>query len=293
VGVEAVAVDGEAEVPRRLTVRARAVVLACGTLHTPLVLLENDLGNSSGQVGKNLSIHPAGYSFARFGHVIRGWAAVPQGYAIDEFASEGLYFEGGTTPADLSAVALAGFGPSFTAFMEQFDHTFGFGFMVKDTSRGRVTANRDGTPSISYWLNDHDLAQVRRGFGILARVYFAAGAKEVRVPVRGHERLRSLRDVQDLEQARFAARHVDLTAYHPLGTARMGVDPLASVVDGTHETHDTTNLFVVDGSAVPSSLGVNPQLTIMAMALRAARFVGERLERLQATEGSSLYARAS
>lgn len=278
-----------------LTVRAKVVVVSCGSLMTPVLLERSGLAKTSGQLGRNLSIHPASAAIGLFEESVNPSRTVPQGYAIDEFASEGLYFEGGTTPADLSAVALAGFGPSFTAFMEQFDHTFGFGFMVKDTSRGRVTANRDGTPSISYWLNDHDLAQVRRGFGILARVYFAAGAKEVRVPVRGHERLRSLNDVQALEQARFAARHVDLTAYHPLGTARMGIDPLASVVDGTHETHDVTNLFVVDGSAVPSSLGVNPQLTIMAMALRAARFVGQRLERLhsKAAEGAHLHARAS
>jgi choline dehydrogenase-like flavoprotein len=204
---------------------------------------------------------------------------VPQGYAIDHFTHEGLYFEGATTPLDLTAATVTGHGPEFVSLMERFDRTFNFGFMVKDRSRGSVTAGRDGRPRIRYWLGDADLAAAQRGFVILARVLFAAGAREVRLPVFRHEVLRGSQDVERLERATLAARHVDFTAYHPLGTARMGVDPLRSVVDRTHETHDVHDLFVCDGSSMPGPLGVNPQLTIMAMALRAAEFVHRRLER--------------
>jgi choline dehydrogenase-like flavoprotein len=70
---------------------------------------------------------------------------------------------------------------------------------------------------------------------------------------------------------------LDLTAYHPLGTARMGVDASSSVVDANHQLHDCPGLYVVDGSAVPSSLGVNPQVTIMALATRAAEKVASAL----------------
>lgn len=284
VGVEGLVGGG----PARVTVRAKVVVLACGSLMTPVLLEQNGLCGTSGELGRNLSIHPAAAALGVFDTSINPSRTVPQGYAIDEFASEGLYFEGGTTPLDLTAVSLAGFGPSFTALMEQYDRTFVFGFMVKDTSRGRVTAGSDGSPRITYRVNEHDRARLQRGFGLLSRVYFAGGATEVRTPVRGHERLRSLEDVERLERATIPVRHMDLTAYHPLGTARMGVDPLQSVVDGTHETHDVTNLFICDGAAVPSSLGVNPQLTIMAMSLRAAEFVDRRLERLQSRQAHRL-----
>ncbi|MFZ5446188.1 MAG: GMC family oxidoreductase N-terminal domain-containing protein [Myxococcota bacterium] len=274
VGVKGRSAAGE------LTVRAKVVVLACGALMTPVLLLQNGLANNSGQVGKNLSIHPASAALAVYDESINPMRTVPQGYAIDEFADEGLYFEGGTTPLELTAASIGGYGPAFMSLMEQFDRTFNFGFMVKDTSRGRVTVGRDGSPRITYWLNDADLQQLHRGFSILSRVYFAGGATEVQLPIMGHTRFRSLRDVEAFEASSIAARHVDLTAYHPLGTAKMGVDPLRSVVDGTHETHDVTSLFICDGSAVPSSLGVNPQLTIMAMSLRAAEFVHRRVERL-------------
>jgi choline dehydrogenase-like flavoprotein len=78
------------------------------------------------------------------------------------------------------------------------------------------------------------------------------------------------------------ARLFDLTAFHPLGTCRMGKDPLRSVVGPTHETHDVHNLFICDASAVPGPIGANPQMTIMAMSLRAAEAVHRRIERLAA-----------
>jgi choline dehydrogenase-like flavoprotein len=258
-----------------VTVRAKAVVLSCGSLGTPVLLLRQGLANGSGQVGKNLSIHPAAGAIGVFNEDVGGFNSVPQGYGIDEFHDEGLLFEGSSLPLELTAAMTPGYGPRWTALMEDAQKTLIFGFLVKDQSRGRVRAGPNGEPVLSYWLNDADLAKVRRGLGLLARVYFAAGARLVMPPVAGFERLTSLADVERLERSRFPARHVDLTAYHPLGTCKMGARAEDSVVKPTHETHDVPGLFVVDGSALPGSPGVNPQMTIMALSLRAAGFVEE------------------
>ncbi|MBS1151056.1 MAG: hypothetical protein H6Q89_2754 [Myxococcaceae bacterium] len=278
-GERAVGVEGMAG-GKTLTVRAKVVVLACGTLHTPLLLLNNRLANASGMVGRNLSIHPASAAAAIFDSEVNPSRTVPQGYAIDHFTAEGLMFEGGTVPLELTGLTLTGFGPSYVAAMEQFNRSFGFGFMVKDTSRGRVRAGPDGEPLITYWLNEHDQRLMQRAFSILSRVFFAAGARQVHPGVAGWETLRSLADVERFEAAKIDVRQYDLTAYHPLGTSRMGKDPHRSVVDPNHETHDVHNLFICDGSAMPGSLGVNPQLTIMAMSLRAAEVVDRRLAHL-------------
>ena len=74
-----------------------------------------------------------------------------------------------------------------------------------------------------------------------------------------------------------AAGDLLLTSYHPLGTCRMGRDPKTSVVDLDHETHDVKGLFIVDASVVSGPLGVNPQLTIMAVATRAAACIHSKL----------------
>ncbi len=262
----------------RVTVRAPIVVLACGSLHTPALLLRQGICNESGELGRNLSIHPAGAATALFAEEVNSWHAVPQGYAIDQFADEGLYFEGASLPLELQAASLPGFGPAFTAVMDEYNRSLSFGFMVKDRSRGRVRPGPDLEPRIAYWLGSDDLHRIQRGFALLARVFFAAGAWSVHAPIAGWERFGSVREIEAFEQARLAARDIDLSAYHPLGTARMGVDPLRSVVAPNHETHDVLNLFISDGSVVPESPGVNPQITIMAFALRAAEAIARRLQ---------------
>ena len=281
----AVGVEGTVDrggVPTRVTVRAKVVVLACGAISTPMLLLGQGLANGSGQVGRNLSIHPAAGGMGLFDEETRGWNAVPQGTCIDEFHDEGILFEGATAPLDLAVLSSTGWGPRWVEFVEQFPRSVMYGFMVKDSSRGRVSVGPDKQPLITYWLGRQDLDKVRRGLGILSRVFLAAGAHEVHLPITGRGPFRTLDEVDAFEHAPLSARSVDLTAYHPLGTCRMGTDPFSSVVDATHETHDVHNLFVCDGSSVPGSLGVNPQVTIMAMSLRAAEYVARRVERMYA-----------
>ncbi len=277
VGVEgrARASDGRSV---RVRVRASVVVLSCGALHTPALLAAQGLCDASGELGKNLSIHPATSAVGIMPDAVAGWNAVPQGYCIDEFVGEGMLFEGATTPPELLASVLPGAGPSYVSLVEQASHMLAFGLMIRDESRGRVRAGPGREPVVSYWLGDGDVRRLTRGLARLARVYFAAGAHEVVVPVAGIERLRSVRDVEALEGAHVRARQLDVSAYHPLGTATMGIDPFQSVVGPDHETHDVLDLYVVDGSSVPGPPGVNPQITIMAMALRAAEGIARRLE---------------
>jgi len=281
VGVEAISVGSGDRPARRMTVRARTVVLAAGTLHTPMILLENELANGSGQVGKNLSIHPAGFASARFEHAVKGWAGVPQGYAIEELGELGIRFEGAYPPPSLVAATLGSVGPAWTRAVEDLDKLAIFGFMLRDVSRGRVTRGSDGRPRVRYDVVPEDVRSAVRAQGVLARVFFAAGATEVYPGMSLYPVLRSLSEVDELERegpARARAHHHALSAYHPLGTCRMGADPSRYVVGPEHEAHEVEGLFVCDGSAVPGPLGVNPQVTIMAMSEHAVDFVERRIE---------------
>ncbi len=273
-GIEARAVSGARA---KLTVRAKITVIACGTLLTPALLEKNGLAGGSGELGKNLSIHPAAAMGAWFDEQIAGFSAVPQGYAIEQFHDEGILFEGGTPPLEITAATIPLVGRRFVELLEAADHLAVFGFMIEDTSRGRVRATKGGRPLITYVLNDHDVARLKRGVEILARVFFAAGAKTVMPGVHGFDELRNEADLTRFRRARLHARDFDLSAYHPLGTARMGLDRRSSVVGPDHQAHDVPDLYVTDGSAVPSSLAVNPQMTIMAMATRAAEHIDRRL----------------
>jgi choline dehydrogenase-like flavoprotein len=256
--------------PRELTVRARAVVVACGTLLTPLLLETSRMGTASGQLGRNLSIHPATGMMALFDERINGANGIPQGYAIEHFHDEGVLFEGAFAPLDIASATFTMIGPRFVEMIEQFDHLACFGIMIEDRSHGRVRRGPGGRPIITYSLDDNDSARLKRAVEILARVYFAAGARVVFPLVHGFDELHGVDDLARLRHAKLHARDFDLSAYHPLGTARMGRDPRSSVVGPDYQAHDTPGLYVTDGSMVPSSPSVNPQVTIMALATRAA-----------------------
>jgi choline dehydrogenase-like flavoprotein len=90
--------------------------------------------------------------------------------------------------------------------------------------------------------------------------------------------LESPADLEAYRHRRIAASDWVWTAFHPLGTAQMGYDPSSSVVNLDHETHDVKQLFIVDGSSVPGPTAVNPQLTIMALATRAAERIHRYLD---------------
>jgi choline dehydrogenase-like flavoprotein len=275
-GGRAAGVVARARSGRTLTVRARAVVVAAGALLTPGLLEANHLGGASGQLGRNLSIHPACGALAEFDEVIASWDGVPQSLAIEEFHDEGILFEGAATPLEFTAALMPQLGPRLIELCERFDRIASFGLMVEDTSRGRVRTV-GGRLVVTYHLNDADVARLHRGLDLLARVYFAAGARTVMLPVHGFTELTSLDQLEAFRAAHLHARDLELSAYHPLGTARMGRDPASSVVDADHQLHDAPGVYVVDGASVPSSLGVNPQVTIMAMATRAAGRLAERL----------------
>jgi choline dehydrogenase-like flavoprotein len=258
-----------------LTVHARAVVVACGTVMTPMLLGAQQLGGASGQLGKNLSIHPACGAMAELDEPVLPWSGIPQGYSIDELHDEGILFEGAMVPLEMSMTATSLIGPDLVRLAESFDRVATFGFMVEDSSRGSVRAVR-GQPVIQYWLTERDVSHIKRGLDVLAQIFFAAGARVMHAPIAGFERI-TPDDLPALRRARIRPWDLELSAYHPLGTARMGRDPASSVVDADHKVHDIDALYIVDGSVVPTSLGVNPQITIMAMATRAAEKIARTL----------------
>ncbi|NUQ73719.1 MAG: GMC family oxidoreductase [Polyangiaceae bacterium] len=260
-----------------LKVKAEAVVVAGGALMTPLLLKRSGACQVSGMLGKNLSIHPASKVLALFDERVDQWKGIPQGYAIEQFAEEGLMFEGGSLPFDIAAASVPWTGPRFMELIEQYRQMATFGFMIQDESRGEVRPGIGRSPLVIYNLNAKDAAKMQRGVEILCEVFQAAGAKRVLPLAAGADEVSSKEDLARLRTRKIRPGDIEVTAFHPLGTCRIGMSPDDSCLGPDHEAHDVAGLFVVDGSAVPTSLGVNPQVTIMAMALRAAEIIDSRL----------------
>jgi len=162
--------------------------------------------------------------------------------------------------------------------VDQLDHTASFALLIRDSNRnGRVWRNVGGFPAITYNVSQEDVDCAHRAMVHTGEMCLAAGATRLYPAALRMQVLEGAAGLDRFRKARLSAADIAWTSYHPLGTCKMGKDPKTSVVDLDHQTHDLPGLFIADGSTVPSSLGVNPQITIMAMATRAAEKIADKL----------------
>ncbi len=261
-----------------LRVNAQVVVLSGGTIGTPLLLMKNRLANSSRQVGKHYRMHPCSVAVPIYDEQINPTKGISQSAWVHDFLSEGLSLETTVLSPDMLAMSIPSVSDRHAAIMSQFPHSGLVGAMVKDTSSGRIIPRPGGQFAILYQINREDLRRMQLGNILISEIAFAAGAKKVYTYIAGHTELRGQKDLERLRGSKIGPMdYLALSAWHPMGTCRMGSDPSWSVVDHTGETWDVKDLFISDASTFPTALGVNPQLTIMAQALRIAGHIDESL----------------
>jgi choline dehydrogenase-like flavoprotein len=256
-------------------VAARAVLLAGGALGTAELLLAQGLGGA--HVGRHLHIQPACWVGARFpGAEVNGWDGVMQSWRVDEWLDRRLFLEATFTPLAFGAHWLRGAGLEWKERVARYGELAIIGVHLTDRSEGRVRLDAKGRPRIGYSLTRDDAATIRFGIARAAQIHFAAGADEVYPQVGGIGSL-SPGDERTLERGLFSPSALRLEAFHPMGTARMGARAGDSVVDPAGAVHELPGLYVADASVLPTALGANPMLTIMACARRIARGLAERL----------------
>ncbi len=252
----------------RLRVACEHVIVACGSFHTPQLLQESGIGGKSGQLGRNLTVHPTPTIRAVFDEQTDPFVGVPQAYHIDEFASEGLLFEESPLPLPVAALSTLSSGRSHRETMLEYRNCAQIALVIPDTSRGSIRYFR-GYPVIHYNVNRYDISQIKRGLEIIADIFWAAGARELHLPISSVPMLTD-GDSTPLKQHNLKPSQIGLAAWHPLGTAHAGAESESSVVGDDLRVHGFENVYVSDGSVLPSSMAVNPQITIMALATRMA-----------------------
>jgi len=274
-GVEGRLLSAGTRKPRgRLGVRARRVVVAAGAYASPLLLADSGIGRRSGQVGRNLTVHPGFRVMARFKDPVEGWKGALQSAYSDALESDRITLTSLFIPPGALAGTLPGIGLAHQRIAQSIPNLAIFGGMIHDEGGGRIH-RLFGRPLMTYRMAPEDRAAIPVLMRKMAEVFFAGGAEEVFLPVLGlggvdRDRLRRV----DLEHV--PAASLESASQHPLGTCRMGVAAQSSVVDPFGQAWELPELYVADGSILPTSLGVNPQLSIMSMALRIAWHLREK-----------------
>jgi len=277
-GVRGRFLDGITGEPRvRFEVRAKLVVVACGSMHTPILLRKSGL--DSVHIGRHLTLHPAVRIGALFDEEVDGWDGSLQSVYTDHFLGDGIWLNGVYSPVNVLAAAFPGVGREHRRLVKQMPNLAFFGGMVHDDGGGQVRRWLSREPLVTYNMVKRDKARLLKAIHILGRMAFAAGAREVLTPVFGLPTVKKEKDLDFLLENKLPASKVECMAFHPLGSAKMATTPEAGVVKPTGETWAVDNLFVCDGSVLPTSIGVNSQLPIMSVTMMLARGIADDFER--------------
>jgi choline dehydrogenase-like flavoprotein len=265
----------------RVTVKARTVVVACGALETPALLLRSGRGGPA--TGRHLRLHPVPIVFGYYAEPTLPWHGCPQAVVMDQFANlrDGHGFLG-ETPHYHSVLA-ANLLPWWSArdhklLVGRGGHAVGLIGLVRDRGGGRVTIDAKGRAVPEYPLDDElDLRHMYAAHAAISRLHEAAGATAI---VDCSPARLVWRKGQDLEawlaraaEVPFGAGGRSVTCAHQMGTARMGRDPQSSVADPEGQLHDTRGVWIGDTSAFPTASGSNPMLTCMSLAHRTAEAI--------------------
>jgi choline dehydrogenase-like flavoprotein len=239
-----------------VSVRARAVVIACGAINTPALLIRSGLGNA--WVGRNLFLHPVAGAVGFFDEEVRPWEGTMQAIYSDEHADldsgYGFRYETTATHPGFVAAFLPWRGAdAHRELMLDMARSAPLGVLLRDRDGGRVKVRRDGTPSVRYRLSEFDARHMDVGVQGAVRILEVAGARRV---------------------VRVDAPYY---SFHQMGTARMGASADVSGCDYEGALWDRRDVVVCDGAAFPSASGVNPMITISALAHMNATALAARL----------------
>jgi choline dehydrogenase-like flavoprotein len=273
----------------KLTVKATTVVLAAGGINGPAMMLRSGAPDPKGLIGKRTFLHPTSFSFASFEQDINAYYGAPQSLYSDHFQWDsvsgpvGYKLEVPPLHPGLTSVLLMGHGE------EQFDEINklpNLNSMISllrdgfddDSEGGSIELASDGSAIVDYPINDYLWEGVKRSHLTMSELQFAAGAKAVRP---AHTEAKWETSWEDSKAAinklSYSASRAQLGSAHVMGGMAMGENLDRCVVDSDGKYHYLDNLYVIDGSVFPTSIGANPQLSIYGMACKQATKLAEKL----------------
>jgi len=269
-GNAVVGVAGSSAAGGRVRVLARrAVVLAASAIGTPALLIAN--GIRHGPVGQRFQCHPGLVVAGRFPEPVRAWSGATQGHEVTGLRAESIKIEAIALDLPLLALRHDGVGADLANGIAELDHWATWGAAIRAEGVGSVRPARHGA-TIRFDLAPADRVRLRRAVAVLSEMLLAAGATDV-VPgvARWDRRISTTEAVARFErEGPIDPRDYTLAISHMFGTCKMGSDPKTSVVGPDFRHHVVDRLYVADSSVFPTSTGVNPQISIMAMATLCA-----------------------
>lgn len=257
----------------RFTVRAnRAVIVAASATHSPCLLQRS--GVRSPALGRYFRAHPgSGVGGIYADHVDLGFGNTQGWASLEHRLDKHIKLETLSLPPEMLMTRIQGGGSRFMERLTELRNVAMWVQALRAESTGTVRNGLFDKPVVSYTLDPQDMARFRHGMATVARLHFAAGATAVTPGIYGLPYKIGPDEVHRIDEAPLDPRNYLGILSHLFGGCVMGADPQTSVCDRQGKVHGHESLFIADASMIPSTLGVNPQHTIMSLA----RWVGANL----------------
>ena len=281
-GIEGDFIDIDGKKTYRIRVNSKIVIISAGAIASTKLLIANRISQNTAGVG--LCLHPGIQVLGDFNYEIKGNQGIPMAYTVHDF---GVTRKTDQTRKDYNfenegefllesiflpllqfsiAISASGIGQHRT-LIERFNNYSMAGIVVRDGNIGRVALTTTGRASVTYELTEKELKVIAKGTEVLAKMWFRLGARKVVIPHRSLSVIEKEEDIPNLtSKVLYDPKNLLLGSAHPQSGNRIGINPADSVVDSDCRVHGFRNLFVCDASVFPTSVGVNPQVTVMAIA---------------------------
>jgi len=272
--------------PGDYEIEARIVAVCAGAVNSPALLLRSGMGRQLPRLGHGFTCHPAIIMVGEHDHPLTNFVGHPKSYYLDQFVESDRYLlEVCMYFPFITAKAMAGFGPEHSSFMRAFPQLQMILVLACDdvSPHNRVTIDQHGRPVVHYRFTPEVIHGLVHGAVTSTKIFFAAGAVRAHMPVARSLTIEAANAAQLDDNAQhhdFKPGKVPVSAAHLQGGCAMGNGPEDSVTDSFGRVHGIPWLYVADSSLFPNCLEINPYVTIMALADRAAEAIRGDLERL-------------
>ncbi len=284
-GLQAEALGADLRTPTgvKVSVRAKHYVASGGGLNTPALFLRSELPDPFKRIGARTAIHPVVMSVAHMPGEVNPFYGAPQSIASDHFQ----WKDGATGPMGyklevppihpgIAAQIYGSIGASLKQDAAQLPHTHAMlallrdGF-VGDSEGGQVRLGPDGNPVLDYDMSDYAWDGARRALLSMVEAQFVAGAKEAKPMHLDATYYTSWAQAREaIAQLPLKKFRTGLFSAHLMGGSAMSEDPKLGVINSQGRHHQIDNLSVMDGSAFPTSIGANPQLSVYGLVAQNA-----------------------
>ena len=280
-GVEGNFLDIDGNKTYRIRVNAKIIIVTAGAIASSKLLLQNGIAQETAGVG--LCLHPGIEVIGDFDYEIKGNQGIPMAYTVHDFGvtrntdqtRKDYNFDAGEfliesifLPLFQFSIALSASGISeHRRLIERFNNYAMAGIVVRDDNIGRVALTSTGRASVTYNPREKELKILAKGVEVLGKMWFALGANRIIISHRSMSIIENEADLSKLiDKILNDPNNLLLGSAHPQSGNKIGTDQANSVVDSDCRVHGFKNLFVCDASVFPTSVGVNPQITVMTVA---------------------------